>query len=143
MNGFIQWLDSQRTMGLLLMRVGVGVVLILAGEHKLFGEGIPGMIDKWNEAGLFAAPVLGTLVPILEFFGGIAILLGVATRLLGVWMIVQFALITVYVKPLVFHAPFNQSFVDIALLGCGLMLATHGPGALALGTRLIGKSWAR
>jgi putative oxidoreductase len=143
MNGLIQWLDSQRANGLLLMRIGVGVVLILAGEHKLFGEGIPAMIDKWNQAGLIGAQVLGVLVPILEFFGGIAILLGIATRLLSIWMIVQFALIVVYVKPAVFAVPFSQTFVDIAMVGCALILATHGPGPLALGAKVIGKSWAR
>ena len=143
MNGLINWMDSQRDNALLLLRIGVAVVLILAGEHKLFGEGIPAMIDKWGASGMIGGQVLGVIVPILEFFGGVLILLGIATRLLGLWMVIQFALIVVYVRPTVFHTPFNASFVDIAMLSCGLILATHGGGTLALGGRLIGKAWAR
>ena len=143
MGGLISWLDSQKGNGLLLLRIALAVILITAGYGKLFNMGIPAVIERWTEAGLVAAPVLGTIVPILEFFGGIAILLGILTRLLGIWVIVQFALIIIYVHPFVFLSEFGKYFVDISLLACGIILATQGAGPAALAGKLLaGKRWA-
>jgi putative oxidoreductase len=143
MGGLISFLDGQKVNALLLNRILLAVILIAAGYGKLFEKGLAEVSSGWAQSGMIAGGLLGYIVPILEFFGGIAILLGVATRLLSVWVIVQFALIVVYVKPVVFGSSVGESFVDIAIVGQALILAAYGAGAPALGSMLFkGKRWA-
>jgi uncharacterized membrane protein YphA (DoxX/SURF4 family) len=143
MNGLMNFLDAQKMNSLLLNRVLMSIILITAGYGKLFGEG-PAMIsEKWAASGMIAGGLLGYIVPVLEFFGGIAILLGIAPRVFAIWTTIQFALIVVYVRPMVFGAEFNTSFADIALVGQSVILAAMGGGAPALGSMILkGKRWA-
>jgi putative oxidoreductase len=71
--------------GLLILRVGLGVMFVFHGHAKMFSG--PG---KWAEIGHMAMPHLGIhfapemwgfLAAFAEFFGGVFVLLGLATRL--------------------------------------------------------------
>lgn len=146
MSGLMSFLDAQKANGYLILRVIAGVVLAYHGYGKMFGFGIDGVAGFFGSVGLPAPGVLAIVVTILELFGGIAIILGVLTRLLGIWMIVQFGLIVVWVKPMLMGKGFSGdggSEIDLLLAGIGLVLATSGAGIAALGPMFLkGKRWA-
>jgi len=143
MNGLMSFLESQRANGHLVLRLAVGIVLTFAGYHKLFVAGIPQIQETFASGGLPLAQVLGAVVPILEFFGGIAIILGILTRLLGIWMVIQFGLITVWIKPMLWGQGFDKSTIDVMMFAAGVVLATAGAGIAALGPKILrGMRWA-
>lgn len=72
--------------GLLLIRAIVGIVFIYHGYHKLFG-GLRGFADALDAMGLPLPMVSAALAACAEFFGGLALLLGVATRIAVVPMV--------------------------------------------------------
>ena len=138
MNQLLTWLDGNKAYAITLARVLTGVILIVSGYPKLFIKGIPAMIEIWTNAHLFAAPVLGTLVPLLEFFGGIGILLGLFSRLLSFWVIVQFLLLSVYVVPVLFGAGWvGGARITVVMVVLGILIATNGPGPLSVGRKLF------
>jgi putative oxidoreductase len=142
MNGLMSFLDAQRANGHLILRIAAGVVLAFAGYHKLFEAGIPQIQENFASGGLPLAHVLGAVVPFFEFFGGIAIILGILTRLLGIWMIIQFGLIMVWIKPMLWHQPFDKIYIDVMLFAVGVVLATAGPGIAAIAPRILrGQRW--
>lgn len=115
--------------GLLVLRIGLAVIFIYHGWGKLFGgapgiEGFTGMLTKLSVPlpALFA-----WIVSILEFFGGIAVLVGVFVRpiaaLLAVNMLVAFLLVK---KGLPAGDP------DLALFVISVALALAGGGAYSL-----------
>jgi len=142
MNGLMSFLDGQRANGHLILRLAVGIILVYAGYGKLFGKGIPGVQEMFMQGGLPAASLLGILVPILEFFGGILIILGAFTRVLGIWMVIQFGLIVIWIKPGLWGKDFGDSFIDLMLFAAGIVLATAGPGIAALGPKILKQRWA-
>jgi len=148
MNGLMNFLDGQKANGYLILRVVTGAILIYHGYGKLFGFGISGVSGFFGNIGLPAPDVLATLVTFLEFVGGIGILLGILTRLLGLWMMLQFGLIVVWVKPMLLDTGFSAmdkvgSEFDLLLFAAGAVLATMGPGIGALGPKVLkGMRWA-
>jgi len=143
MNILMAFLDAQRTNAILFARMTLAAILIVAGYGKLFQTGIPAVMDGFANMGLFAAPVLGVLVPLLEFFGGIAILLGIGSRLVSIWVVVQFVLIAIYVKPALQDAGWGPVRLDITIAVLGYFIAAYGPGPMALGSRIVGRRWAQ
>lgn len=143
MNGLIDFLDAQRANSILAARVALAAILIVAGFSKLFNQGIPAVTDGFDGMGLPLAVVLAPVVSFLEFFGGIAILLGVGCRLLSIWVIVQFTLISIYVKPMLQGEGWGSIRLTVCIAVLGLIVAAHGPGPLALGRRMMGRRWAQ
>lgn len=68
-----------RNIGLLILRIGLGIMFILHGYPKVFGGP-----DTWTEVGMsmqylginFAPMFFGFMAGIIEFFGGIFLILG-------------------------------------------------------------------
>jgi putative oxidoreductase len=88
--------------------------------------------------GIPAPSVLGPFVAFVEFFGGIAILLGLLTRLaaLGIGATMVVAILTVHLKN-GFFAPTGIEF-PLSLLGSAIALVIAGAGDFSLDA-LIGK----
>lgn len=146
MNGLMSFLDGQKANGYLILRLVAGILLAWHGYAKLFEFGISGVEGYFQSINLPGAVVLAPLVSVLEFFGGIAIILGILTRLLGIWMIVQFGLIVIWVKPMLMAKGFSGeggSEIDLLLFAAGIMLATAGPGIAALGPKFLKQRWAQ
>ena len=144
MNNVFSWFDEQKMYSITLCRVVTGIILIYAGAEKLFLKGIPTVISGWSDAHLFAAPVLGTLVPLLEFFGGIAILLGIFSRLVSIWVIVQFFIITVYINPVLFSSGWHSNRIALVLFTLGILILANGPGPFSLGRLILkDKNWGQ
>ena len=115
--------------GLLVLRIGMGIIFIFMGYGKLFGgsPGIEGFTSMLTNIGIPAPVFSAYLVGIIEFFGGIAIILGMFTRvvapLLAIIMVVAF----VAVKKVL-----PGGNIDLALFAISVALTLTGPGSYSL-----------
>ncbi len=120
--------SKKKHWGLLALRLAVGIVFIYHGWMKL--NGMEGTVGMMQGIGLPLPTFWAWVVAVVEFGGGIALILGlfnrVVTALLGITMIV--ALVTVHTK-----MPYGGATeLPIVLLGALVALYTTGAGAWAL-----------
>ncbi len=117
---------------LALLRVVLGVTFILHGGQKLFVFGFDGVTGAFGQMGIPAPGFFGPLVALVEFFGGIAITLGLLTRLaaLGIGSTMVVAILTVHLK----QGFFNPGGVEVplSLLGSAIALVIAGAGAYSV-----------
>ena len=117
---------------LAVLRVVLGVTFILHGGQKLFVYGFDGVTGAFGQMGIPAPGFFGPFVGFVEFFGGIAITLGLLTRLaaLGVGSTMVVAILTVHLK----QGFFNPGGVEfpLALLASAMALVIAGAGAYSL-----------
>jgi putative oxidoreductase len=90
-------------------------------------------------AGFFAV-----VVSIVEFFGGIALILGLFSRWAGLLIAIDMIGATLFAKLKVgLIAPFDKPGVgfelDLALLGCALAILVFGPGRVSVELGLLKK----
>jgi putative oxidoreductase len=115
---------------LLLLRLGVGGIFIVQGVIKFLG-GLDGVASYLAQHGIPFPGVMAPAVVAVEFFGGLAIVLGTSTRLaallLSVVMIVAMATVTLAKG---FAGGYD---LNLALLGGLLCLLLAGPGRPAIG----------
>lgn len=121
---------------LLLIRIASAVAFLYHGSAILFGTfGGPG---PTRFAGILHAPaVIGYLVGIGEFFGGLGILFGVLTRISAVFIaiIMLGAIFFVHLRHGfdIGHGGFEYALVQLLI---ALALVIAGPGGFALGSRI-------
>ena len=140
MTKFTDWLASQGQTGILLIRLTMGVILVIAGYQKLFVNGISGFTGFLEAKAMFWAPLWGVVIPLGEFFGGLAILLGLLTRWVALPFILEFLILFVYVRPFLLNSSFAGTRLEIALCVMAILLATNGAGALSLDKWLFKKN---
>ena len=74
-----------KPLALPLLRVGLGAIFVAHGYGKfkgaLFGDGLEGMAGRLGEKGFEPEIIWAWGAMIIEFFGGMAIVLGLYTRL--------------------------------------------------------------
>lgn len=127
---------SLTDVGLLLIRGMVAVVFVYHGSQKLFGafggpglEGFAGMLGKM---GLPMPHVQAVLAGSAEFLGGLALGLGLATRLAALPMVATMLVAAFMVHGQAFGAQHNgmEYPLTLALVLAGLVLT--GPGVLSV-----------
>ncbi len=119
-----------REYSLLFLRLALGGSFIAQGVIKFIG-GVDGVASYFFKLGVPFPGVMAPVVVAVEFFGGVAIVLGTSTRLaallLSVVMIVAVATVT-------FAKGFAGGYdLNIAMLGGLLCLLLAGPGRPAIG----------
>jgi putative oxidoreductase len=115
---------------LAILRIVVGAIFIAHGAQKLFVFGLAGVVGAFGQMGVPLPGVIGPAIAFLEFFGGIALVLGLFTQpvalLIAFDMLGAIALVKIN-KGLVGGYEF-----ELSLLGSALVLALAGAGEYSL-----------
>ncbi len=77
------FLDGVRDVGLLVARVVVGLILVLRGWERWMSAGIDAQTAILEAAGMPTPNLLAWLVVAFEILGGVLLLFGLGTRLIG------------------------------------------------------------
>lgn len=122
----------QTDVGLLILRVVAGVIFAAHGAQKLFVFGFSGVAGAFGQMGVPMAEIVGPLVALVEFFGGLALIFGLLTRLAGVGLAVVMLGATMLVHlPAGFFAPNGVEFT-LMLFGAAAALVFTGAGSFSL-----------
>ena len=121
---------------LLAMRIAIGLFFVSFGFGKLFGApGLEGFTGMLSGLGFPLPAVLALLVGVAEFFGGIAILLGVFTRFSALWLTIISLVAWVSVKSVSFGFQ-AEGNVDLLALGLTIALFFAGPGMISVSAHM-------
>lgn len=136
-------LQSNAGFASLALRIPVGIILAAHGAQKLFGwfggYGLEGTGSWMISVGLEPGYLMALLAGSAEFFGGLALILGLLTRPAAVvsafTMLV--AIIYVHMSNGLFMANDGYEFA-LSLLAASLALAIQGGGRLSVDNKLSG-----
>jgi putative oxidoreductase len=122
----------QVDVALLIARLALGTIFIAHGAQKLFTYGLAGVAASFGQMGIPMASLAGPLVAFVEFFGGIAVVLGLLTRLAGLGLaLTMLGAIGFVHLANGFFAPRGIEF-PLALTGLALALVSAGAGAFSV-----------
>lgn len=129
----------------LALRLAAGVIFTAHGAQKLFGwfggHGLEGTGQWMASIGLEPGLLMAALAGGAEFFGGLALILGLLVRpaavVLAVTMVV--AILAVHIGNGLFMSNNGYEF-GLSLLAISVALAVSGSGRLGLDQRLVNQS---
>lgn len=129
--------ESKSGYSTLALRIPIGIVFMAHGAQKLFGwfggYGLEGTGQWMASIGLGPGMLMAFLAGSGEFFGGLAILLGILTRpaaaVLSITMLV--AIFTVHFEHGLFMSNGGYEF-GLALLAASVSLMMSGAGKLSI-----------
>ncbi len=129
--------QGRMALGFAVLRVVLGIVFLVHGAQKVFVFGHPGVTGMLTKFGIPAPGVASIVVMAVEFLGGLALILGLFTRLAAALLAIDMlvALLVVHLKN-GFFVPMGVEFV-LTLLGGLLALVLAGSGALSLDNRFF------
>ena len=124
--------NRSANLGLLVLRVTAGIIFAMHGGQKLFQAGLPRFATLLTNLGVPAPSVAAVLVALVEFVGGVLLVLGLFVRpaaaLVAIDMVV--ALLGVHLR----RGFFNPGGIEfpLILLAANLALVCLGAGAWSM-----------
>ena len=126
--------DQNKDIALLLLRIGVGVIFILAGWGKL--TGIEGTQGFFGSIGIPLPGLMAWVVALVEFVGGIMVLFGAYIRIPSILLAVIMVVAIITTK---FGQEFTAYRLDLMLLLVSASLAMLGSGKFSVDDKLGNK----
>jgi putative oxidoreductase len=128
----LRFLDRLQPIALLVLRVAVGAVLIAHGKGKVFG----GLHAHTAYVGSLGIPGwLGYLSASTEFFGGILLVAGLLTRVVGIAVTIEMlvAIFKVHLKNGIIGGPGHEGYqLPLLVAAIGFSLIWFGAGPISL-----------
>ncbi|MDO4918623.1 DoxX family protein [Kocuria sp.] len=121
------------SLGLLILRVVLGITFVMHGWQKVSEWGIAGTTDSFEGMGVPAPAASAVFAAVVELVGGIALILGVLTRIVGLLLALDMlgALVLVHASSGFFASGGGIELV-LVLGAAALALAFTGPGRYAV-----------
>ncbi len=122
----------------MVLRVVVGIVFAAHGWQKLSMMGFDGVAGFFGSLGVPLPMLAAVVVTLLELVGGIALILGIGTRVVAALLAVDMlaALLLVHLPNGIFVSNNGYELV-LLLLAAGVYFALVGPGPFSLDNRLL------
>ncbi len=126
--------------GMLILRGTLGLIFFAHGAQKLLGwfggKGLFATLVAFED-GMGIPPFLGYMAIFTEFFGGIALMFGVLSRLagLGIAVTMLVAIFKVSLKGGFFMENKGMEY-NLALLAMAICVVLIGPGMIALASKV-------
>ncbi|MGI9253325.1 MAG: DoxX family protein [Thermomicrobiales bacterium] len=126
--------EGWAAVGMLLLRLAVGIVLAAHGWQKFHDMGVSNVAGFFGSIGIPAPGIMAWVVTLIELVGGVALILGLFTRivtpLVAATMVV--AILTVKKSIGLIGAEGPGYELDLLILGAALALFFAGPGIISL-----------
>jgi putative oxidoreductase len=107
----------------------VATIFIKHGAQKLFVFGFSGVTGAFTHMGVPLPGVMGPLIAVLEFFGGIALVVGLLTRLVALGFVCDMLGAILIVK---LKTGFSSYELEFLLVGSSLALMLMGAGRFSI-----------
>ncbi len=119
--------------GLAILRVVVGIVFLAHGLQKVLQFGIPGDAGNLEGQGVPLPLFFAVVVTLVEVLGGVALILGIFTRLVAVPLAIDMLVAMLMVHlPNGFFMMNNGIELTLILLAASVALALAGSGEASL-----------
>ncbi|MFO7798598.1 DoxX family protein [Rhodohalobacter sp.] len=130
-------LSKNYDVGLLLLRIGVGLVFVVAGWGKL--NGIEGVQGFFGDLGIPMAGIMAWVVALVEFIGGLMVLVGAKARIPNLLLAFIMVVAIFTTKLGDFDISSAGVRVDILMLLITLSLAFMGSGNYSVDAKFLNK----
>lgn len=127
------------SLGLLILRIVIGITFMAHGSQKLFGwfggGGLSGTAAMMEGLGIEPASLMAVLSGCGEFFGGLFLFIGLLTRPFALVLMINMtvAILTVHITHGFFSTAGGYEYA-LVLLTVALMYLINGPGRYAFDT---------
>ncbi|OGY98461.1 MAG: hypothetical protein A2855_00085 [Candidatus Liptonbacteria bacterium RIFCSPHIGHO2_01_FULL_57_28] len=128
------YLATYSDITILVLRVALGALLIAHGWPKL--RDWKQTTENFNMMGFKPGALFGGIAAVLEFFGGIAIVVGFLVQPIAVLVAIQFTVTTLW-RISKKHPYVNGWEIDLLILGSAVLLLSIGAGGYSADAYLL------